>query len=74
VPEDVLLVPLLMVCLVLACALWVLHDARERAGNGHRVGLYVGNLQLDRPETWAWACLLMWIFFFPLYLKARSES
>jgi hypothetical protein len=74
VAEDVLLIPLLAVCLVGACALWVLHDARERSGIGRPVGLQVGNLQVDRPETWACACLLMWIFFFPLYLRARSES
>jgi hypothetical protein len=74
VAENVLLIPLLALCLLGACALWVLRDARVRAGKGHPVGLYVGNLQLDKPETWAMACLLMWILFFPLYLKARAES
>jgi hypothetical protein len=74
VAENVLLIPLVVMCLLGACALWVLRDARVRARHGQPVGLYVGNLQLDEPEAWALACLLMWILFFPLYLKARSES
>jgi hypothetical protein len=51
-----------------------MRDARVRAGKGRPVGAYLGGLQLDKPETWAIACLLLWILFFPLYLKARSES
>ena len=68
------LLPLLAVCAPALCALWVLRDARAHESVGHPVGVYFRTFQLDKPETWAMACLLVWIFAFPLYLKARIES
>ena len=72
--EVPLLLSLLVVCCPAGCALWVLSDARKRERRGHRVGVYFPSFQLDRPETWAIACLLLWILAFPLYLRARAES
>ena len=72
--DGVVLLQLVAVCFPILSALWVLRDARARAKVGHPVGIYFRNLQLDTPEAWAISCLLLWIFAFPLYLRARSES
>lgn len=68
------LAPLVLLGLLVASVLWVLNDARVRADHRRAVIMRIGDLQIDRPEVWAAGCLVLWILFFPLYLKARSES
>ena len=68
------LVPLLVVVGWIACVLWVLHDARSRARRGHRVTATLWQWDIEEPETWALATLLLWAVFFPVYLAARAES
>ncbi len=65
---------LLLVAALVGCVLWVLQDARAHASRGRPVEVSIGSLHLDGPETWACACLVLWVFFFPLYLRARAES
>ncbi len=72
--DRLYLVPLAVIGALVVCVFWVLRDARANAADGHPVTVYIGDFRIDRPETWASACLVMWVVFFPLYLKARSES
>lgn len=72
--DRIYLVPVVVISGLVACVLWVLHDARANAASGHPVTVHLGDFKIDRPEAWASACLVMWVVFFPLYLKARSES
>ena len=72
--DGVYLVPLAVMSALAACVFWVLRDARASAAFGHPVTVYVGDVKIDRPEAWASLCLAMWVVFFPLYLKARSEN
>ena len=65
---------LVLVCVPILSALWVLQDARNRIKAGRRVGVYVRSFALETPEAWAVACLLLWLFVLPLYLQARSQS
>lgn len=68
------LVPLLLVGALVVCVAWVLRDARAHTVAGRPVVVRFGTVQIEQPEVWAGACLLVWVLFFPLYLKARSES
>ncbi|MEO7754164.1 MAG: hypothetical protein ABIS35_12210 [Terracoccus sp.] len=72
--DRLYLVPLAVISALVVCVFWVLRDARANAAIGHPVTVYIGDFRIDRPEVWASACLVMWVVFFPLYLKARSES
>ncbi len=54
---------------VIATSLWVLFDAKTiGVEKGQLPGL--GN---NGPWTWFFACLLVWIIGFPLYLAKRPE-
>lgn len=66
--------PLVLLGLLVLCSLWVLFDARSRATRGRRVTATLGTWQIEEPESWALLNLLVWVIFFPLYLRARSES
>ena len=67
----VVLVPLVM---VVAADVWVYTDARSRQGTGREPGLQVGSVQVDTPETWTLACVVLFVIAFPLYLIARKEA
>jgi hypothetical protein len=70
-----LLVPVVaafVVVVVIACVdLWVLADARRWARVGSPVVFRLGSFSLETPERWAVACLLLFIFFVPIYAAAR---
>jgi len=66
------LVPILAVLVIIGTDVWVYTDARTRAEQGNPVVLSVGSIQLDSPEVWAVACLVVWVFCFPLYLATRN--
>lgn len=58
--------------LVVASDLWVFIDARRWSRAGTPVVLQAGSLRLASPQTWFVACLVLWVFFFPTYVAARS--
>jgi hypothetical protein len=67
---------LIVVVLVIwaASVVWVLYDARSMIRSGHRVTASIGNWNIEEPETWALASLVLWVLFFPMYLAARRQS
>jgi hypothetical protein len=69
-----LLVPLVAVVLVACVDLWVLADARRWARLGTPVVFRFGSFSVETPETWAVACLLLFVFFVPIYAVARRTS
>jgi hypothetical protein len=58
-----------MSLVVLATSLWVLIDAKSI---GVKKGQLSGLANLG-PWGWFFACLLLWIIGFPLYLAKRPE-
>jgi len=66
------LVPIVVVLLVLGADIWVYTDAKTRAELGDPVIFSMGLVQLDSPEAWAVACLLLWVLAFPIYLACRK--
>lgn len=65
------LVPVLALLALLAVDRWVYVDAQAHAEHGHPVVFRSGSLKVDTPAAWALGCLILWIFFFPLYLANR---
>ncbi|MFC1806001.1 tetratricopeptide repeat protein [Planctomycetota bacterium] len=59
----------LVLLVVLATSIWVLIDAKTI---GVRKGLLSGFVDMG-PWGWFFACLLLWIIGFPLYLAMRPE-
>jgi ABC-type Fe3+ transport system permease subunit len=64
----------LTVLIVAALDLWVYADARARQGTRREVAVTIGSMGIDRPEMWLAWCLILFVFFFPLYLVARREA
>lgn len=60
---------MLMWLIVLGTAIWVLVDAKSI---GVRKGVITGIGNIG-PWAWFFACLLLWIVAFPLYLIKRSD-
>lgn len=65
--------PVVVVLAVVAVDLWVWTDARRWARAGTPVVLRVGSLRIATPESWFLACLVLLIFFLPIYLVARRS-
>jgi hypothetical protein len=55
-----------------AVSIWVLADARSRMKLDRPVVATLGAVTIDKPEVWAALCLLVAVFFVPLYIVARS--
>lgn len=69
------LVPAVIAVLIVAALdVWVYADARARQGTRREVTATIGAMRIDRPEVWTAWCLLLFVFFFPLYLVARHEA
>lgn len=66
--------PVLLLLVVLASDAWVFRDAASRAEQGRPVVAVLGPWELATPPAWMLACLLLWVVFFPLYLRARAET
>ena len=66
--------PLLLVLVVAATDVWVFIDAKRCSQAGSPVYLRIGPLSLETPLAWLLACVLLWIFFFPMYLVSRSGT
>jgi hypothetical protein len=67
------LVPIVVVVVILGADLWVYTDARTHAENGDPVVFSAGSIQLDSPEVWAVACLVLSVLCFPLYFASRNH-
>jgi uncharacterized membrane protein YhdT len=66
------LVPLLIIALGLCVVGWIYGDAKRHAEVGNPVVGRVGSLVVDTPAAWAAGCLLLSIFFIPLYVTSRE--
>ena len=66
--------PVLALVLVLGLDAWVYADASSRHAAGRPVTMSVGQLELSTPRAWFIACIVLWILFFPLYLRARQTG
>ena len=67
------IVTLVVLGVLLLTVAWVFQDATAHAEHGERVEAVIGSLRVDSPNAWAVGCLVLWVFFFPLYLRARSS-
>jgi hypothetical protein len=67
------LAPVLTLILVVAADVWVYLDARCFAAAGSPVFLRVGAFTIDTPVAWLVGCVVLWIFFFPMYLVSGSR-
>ncbi len=65
---------LFLLALAVAVDLWVYMDAGQRTREGRPVVVMIGSWQIASPATWLAACLVLWVFFVPLYLRARQSS
>jgi hypothetical protein len=73
VPASVWVVPIVVLGALLISVAWVFQDATSHLEHGERVVAMIGSLRVDSPNAWAAGCLVLWVFFFPLYLRARSS-
>jgi len=64
---------LALLVVVLVTDAWVFVDARRRSQEGRTVVASVGSRDLETPNQWFVACLVLWVLFFPMYLLARSQ-
>lgn len=65
--------PVLVLLVVVGSDLWVLLDAKRCSEEGTPVTLRIAGLVIDTPMAWFLGCLILWIFFFPIYLVSRSR-
>lgn len=68
------LVPLVLLGLLLLTVAWVYQDATAHAEAGQPVLLWSASLRVKTPAAWAAFCLVLWVVFFPLYLRARQRT
>ena len=66
------MMPLVVLGALLLTVAWVHQDAVAKDESGRPVEAWVGSLHLDSANAWAAGCLVLWVFFFPLYLRSRS--
>jgi hypothetical protein len=69
----VALVPIIVALAILAIHISVYTDARAHAEKGDPVVFSIGSIRLDSPEVWAVACLILFVFAFPIHLACRSH-
>ena len=69
-----LLVPLVLLGILLVTVSWVYQDAANHTASGEPVVFWSRSLRLETPSAWAALCLVLWVFFFPLYLRARQHT
>jgi hypothetical protein len=68
------LVPIFVLLVLLAVDRWVYVDAQAHAERGTPVVFSSGNFRVNTPGAWALGCLILWIFFVPLYLASRDHQ
>jgi hypothetical protein len=67
------LAALVVVVLVGAIDVWVYLDAKRCTDEGAPVVLRIGGFVVSTPVAWLLGCVLLWIFFFPMYMISRSR-
>jgi hypothetical protein len=67
-------IPISVVLVIVATALWVYADARTQSQRGNPVVCSIGVLEGNSPTTWFIACLILWILFFPTYVVVRGQG
>jgi hypothetical protein len=72
--SAVSLVPVFLVVLVAATALWVYQDAEAHARRNAPVRFVTGSLEVSTPAVWAVGCLALWVIFAPLYITCRKQA
>ena len=65
---------LVVVLLIAEASVWVLQDARSRTARGRPVVATLAGSTIEKPEVWAALCLVVVVFFLPVYLVARSAG
>ena len=63
-----------LLIVVVALDVWVYVDANARLGTSREVTASIGSFTLDTPLVWFLTCVILFVFFFPLYLVARREA
>jgi hypothetical protein len=69
----VILGPLLVVVVIGVIDLWVYRDAKRCVDEGAPVVLRIGGLVARTPADWLLGCVILWIFFLPMYMISRSR-
>ena len=69
-----LLVPLVLLGILLLTVWWVHQDAANHTEAGEPVVFWAGPVRVETPSAWAAVCLVLWVFFFPLYLRALQRT
>lgn len=72
--SPTLLTPLVLLAVLLVTVGWVYQDAAQHVSDGEPVVLRAGSVRVETPAAWAALCLVLWVFFFPLYLRARQRT
>jgi putative flippase GtrA len=67
-------VPIVVLTAFLAADLWVYADAKAHSERGNPVVRSFGSFEVNTPAAWFLGCLLLWILFFPLYMKSRDRA
>lgn len=67
-------VPVIVIAVIVATDLWVYLDASRCDREGTPVYLRIGAVNIQTPAWWFLACLVLWIFFFPMYLVSRNQT
>lgn len=65
------LLPVLIIVVLLASDLWLYADAKARYEQGTPVVFSTDMFVLETPTAWLLSCIVMWLVFFPLYLRLR---
>jgi hypothetical protein len=67
------LTSIILLLVVAAIDVWVYLDASTLARRGTPVVFSTGSFILDTPAGWALGCLIVFVFFFPLYITSRNR-
>jgi hypothetical protein len=67
------LTSLVLLAVFVAADVWVYADAKRCSAEGAPVQLRIGSLVVGTPGAWLLACVMLWVFFFPMYLLSRSR-
>ncbi len=68
------LVPIVVLFFLVATSLWVYTDAKAYSERGTPIVLSIDSFRVGTPDAWFFACLRLWILFFPLYVMGRDQQ
>jgi hypothetical protein len=72
-PSMIAAIPLLLVLVLIAIALWIYSDARAQSEAGHPEIFSTGSFTVETPAAWFIGCLAFSVVFIPLYLVSRQS-